>query len=127
MRGCEVVVVVPHGSVLDGLLPASVAVAWSLSDARRLLAVDPVLEQPAPADGIAAGDRHALAVRQALRWAAQTAGRGDYESALRGLATIERVEGSLPGDWQQCRRAWLAASHRQAVGARRHGALRPPG
>ena len=112
---CEIVVVVPRDSPLDQLLPARTAVAWSLSDARRLLAIDyrPGRARPAPAGPIAPGDRHTLAVRQALRWAAQTAGRGDYESALRGLATIERVEGALPEGWQERRRAWLDASHQE--------------
>lgn len=115
---CEVVVVMPRASMLDGLLPARVAVAWSLSDARRLLALDPGLraarEQPAPA-AISPGDRHRLAIRQALRWAAQRAGAGDYEGALRGLTTIERVEGPLPEDWQERRQAWLAASREQVA------------
>lgn len=130
---CEVVVVMARGSQLDGLLPARVAVAWSLSDARRLLAFVPRQSNPperrAPAGAIGAEDRHALAVRQALRWAAQTAGTGDYENALRGLATIERVEGALPADWQQRRQAWLAAANR-AQATRRPGrrrVLRPPG
>jgi hypothetical protein len=113
-RSCEIVVVMPRGSALDGLLPARIAVAWSLTDARVLLASHPgprvARERPGPAGAISASDRHMLAVRQALRWAAQTAGAGDYESALRGLATIERVEGPLPEGWQECRRAWLAAS-----------------
>jgi hypothetical protein len=63
-------------------------------------------------------DRHALAVRQALRWAEQAAGTGDYERALRALRTIERVDGQLPAPWQERRRAWTAAVHEQA-GARR--------
>lgn len=125
----EVVVVTSRSSVLDGLLPARVAVAWCLSDARRLLG------QPsngrggrAPASTIGAEDRHVLAVRQALRWASQTAGTGDYEGALRGLATIERVEGRLPERWQARRRAWLAASREQAASRSRprRRALHPP-
>jgi hypothetical protein len=123
MGPCEVVVVLPRGSVLDGLLPARIAVAWSLSDARRLLISDTgriaARELTGPGSVISASDRHALAVRQALRWAAQTAGVGDYESALRGLATIERVEGRLPEDWQERREAWLLASREQARTPRR--------
>jgi len=121
---CEIVVVTARRSELDGLLPARIAVAWSLSDARRLLAVE--AEAPggragsSPAGAIGASDRHTLAVRQALRWAAQTAGAGDYDSALRGLATIERVEGTLPGGWEERRQAWLSASREQAA-QRPHG------
>jgi hypothetical protein len=115
---CEVVVVVPRRSALDELLPARIAVAWSLSDARRLLASPPAgrraRRQRGPAGAIAPADRHALAVRQALRWAAQMAGAGDYESALRALATIEGVEGSLAPGWRERRQAWLAASGAQA-------------
>lgn len=116
---CEIVVVTTRGSELDGLLPARIAVAWSLSDARQLLAVEAEAPggraRPSPAGAIGATDRHTLAVRQALRWAAQTAGTGDYENALRGLATIERVEGTLPEGWEERRQAWLSASHEQAA------------
>jgi hypothetical protein len=114
MSDCEVVVVMPRGSSPDGL-SSGVAVAWSLDDARELLVARPVQEQLEPARAIGAADRHELAVRQALRWAAQTAGAGDYESALRGLATIERVEGTLPEGWQALRKAWLAASRDQGM------------
>jgi hypothetical protein len=129
---CEVVVVTARGSLLDGLLPARVAVAWSLSDARRLLAFVPgqrASQRPAPAGSIGAHDRHMLAVRQALRWAAQTAGTGDYENALRGLATIERVEGALPEGWNERRQAWAAAARDQAARSpkRRTRGLRPNG
>jgi hypothetical protein len=107
--GCEAVVVVPRGSALDLHLPARVAVAWSLTDARALLTALPAPSR-APAGGIGAADRHVLAIRQALRWTAQSAGRGDYEGALRGLATIERVEGTLPPGWAVRRAEWLAAA-----------------
>jgi hypothetical protein len=122
---CEVVAVVPRGSSLDRLLPARVAVAWSLSDARMLLASHPAQRaaraQPGFDRALSARDQHALAVRQVLRWAAQTAGAGDYENALRALSTIERVEGGLPDDWPERRRAWLVASQEQAASPRRHG------
>jgi hypothetical protein len=118
MPSCEVVVIVPRESSLDRLLPARVAVAWSMVDARRLLAIQPGFERAAPASTIDPRDRHALAVRQALRWAEQTAGTGDYESALRGLATIELVEGALPERWQARREAWLVASRNQTAAAR---------
>lgn len=123
--GCEVVAVVPRGSSLDGLLPARVAVAWSLSDARMLLATHPAQrvarERPGPGSAISAADRHALAIRQVLRWAAQTAGAGDYDNAVRALATIERVEGTLPDDWSERRQAWLVASREQVAAPPRHG------
>ena len=114
--GCEVVVVLARGSALDGLLPARIAVAWSLADARRLLVCEHGQRgRPVPAGTISPGDRHALAVRQALRWAAQAAGAGDYDRALRGLATIERVEGELPEGWQSRRQAWITASRERAT------------
>jgi hypothetical protein len=123
---CEVVVVLARDSALDGLLPARIAVAWSLSDARRLLAFHSeqrgARQRLAPAGAISPGDRHALAVRQALRWAAQAAGAGDYERALRGLTTIERVEGALSEGWQERRQAWLVASRGQDTAT-----PRPPG
>lgn len=123
LPGCEVVVVMPRGSVLDGLLPGRIPVAWSLSDARRLLISDPgryaASDGAGPGSAISASDRHALAVRQALRWALQTAGGGDYESALRGLSTIERVEGALPAGWQERRQAWILASRAQTQAPRR--------
>jgi hypothetical protein len=124
LPNCEIVVIVPRGSSLDRLLPARIAVAWSLTDARRLLDTQPVADRAAPASTLEAGERHALAVRQALRWAEQTAGTGDYESALRGLATIELVEGALSERWQARRQAWLAASRSQvaAMPPRRDGA-----
>jgi hypothetical protein len=112
---CEMVVVMPRGSRLDRLLPARVAVVWSLTDARRLLAAQPPNGRSAPGEGIPPRERHVLAVRQALRWVEQIAGTGDYDSALRGLANIERVDGTLPEDWQARRRAWLAASEEQAA------------
>ncbi len=121
-RTCEVVVVVPRDSLLDGLLPARVAVAWSLSDAHRLLTIDRDRRvRPAPAGAISPGDRHTLAVRQALRWAAQRAGAGDYDGALRGLATIEHVEGGLPDGWQDRRQMWLAANGERATWMKRQG------
>lgn len=113
MPTCEIVAVIPRGCSLDANLPARVAAAWSLSDARMLLATRPGRAgrgKSGPGSTIPADDRHVLAVRQVLRWAAQTAGAGDFENALRALTTIERVEGQLPLDWQERREAWLAAS-----------------
>jgi hypothetical protein len=110
---CEVVAVVPRDCLLDVNLPACVAVAWSLSDARMLLASHPVRalrERSGPGSTMSADDRHALAVRQVLRWAQQAAGAGDFENALRALTTIESVDGELPRLWQDRRNAWSAAS-----------------
>lgn len=111
----EVVVVCSRGSTLGMLLPTSVGIASSLEDARHLLAVKARRRTVHPAsqsdsDVISAVNRHALAVRQALRWAAQAAATGDYEAALRALDTIERVEGALGPDWQERRQAWQAAA-----------------
>jgi hypothetical protein len=115
---CEVVVVVLPGSAVAGLLPGRVALAGSLSDARRLLGSHAVQRgarrRPGPGSVISASERHALAVRQALRWAERSAGAGDYASALTALATIERVEDPLPPGWQERRQAWLLASRVQA-------------
>jgi hypothetical protein len=112
---CAVVVVGMRRTGLADLLPPGGAFARSLSDARWMLGSDPrqleARKRPAPGDASSAAERHALAVRQALRWAEQSAGKGDYEGALEALATIERVEGPLPQRWQEHRQAWWLASH----------------
>ena len=110
-----VVVVAARGSALERLLPTSVPVAFSLQDACRLVSVRARrrdLHAPVRSDRevISATNRHALAVRQALRWAAQAAAAGEYEAALRALDTMERIEGSLDGDWRERRQAWQAAA-----------------
>lgn len=109
---CEVVVVTDvRRSALAAML-AEIPVTWSLSAARALLARDTPSregrERPGPGAMLSSADHHLLAVRQALRWAERTAGAGDYESALRALVTIERIEGSLPQGWHERRQAWLA-------------------
>jgi hypothetical protein len=111
----EIVVVCSRRSALAGLLPTSVAIASSLEDARHLLAIKARRRtvhraSRADSDVISAVNRHALAVRQGLRWAAQAAAGGDYEAALRSLDTLERVEGTLTPDWQERRRAWQTAA-----------------
>lgn len=115
----EAVVVAPRGSALVDLLPAWVGVTLSLSDARRQLATGVQRRDPrkrtGPGGAMPPGERHALAVRQSLRWAVRSAREGDYERALGWLAMVERVEGALPDPWQQRRRAWLAAWRSQTA------------
>jgi hypothetical protein len=110
-----IVVVAARGSALERLLPRSIAVAFSPEDANRLLALrarrrDLFGHTRPDRDVISAANRHALAVRQALRWAAQAAAAGEFEAALRALDTIERVEGTLPAEWGERRQAWQAAT-----------------
>jgi hypothetical protein len=109
----QAVVVVPSGSALVDLLPASVGVTRSLTDARRQLTTGIVRHEarkrPAPAARIPAPERHALAVRQSLRWAERAAREGDYEHALSWLAVVERVDGALSEQWRCRREVWLAA------------------
>jgi hypothetical protein len=119
------VVVAPRGSVLVDLLPASVGVAPSLSDAHRQLRVGsvrrPARSRPAPAGRIPAVERHALSIRQSLRWAERAAREGDYDRALSWLEMVERIEGRLDDQWRHARDVWVAAWTTQTV----HGARRP--
>lgn len=62
-----------------------------------------------PGGRIAAGERHALAVRQSLRWAERAAREGDFERALGWLRMVEQVDGALSGEWLARREAWVAA------------------
>lgn len=120
---CEAVVVARRDSPFADRLPGWVGVAWTFSDARRQLATRRMRRdarvRPEPGGGIPAGERNVLAVRQALRWAERSAREGDYEHALASLATVQRTAGSLSPQWQQRRRAWLAARRAQAVIDRR--------
>jgi hypothetical protein len=113
---CEVVVVAWRGA-LGCVLPAGVGLVRSLSDARRRLGFRPERRprrrRPAPGGAIPEDEQHALAVRQALRWAQRTASEGDYDTALAGLAALERAEGRLPAGWQERQDAWRAASREQ--------------
>lgn len=110
---CQAVVVAPPGCSLVDLLPGSVGVTLSLTDARRQLATGMVRHEPyrrpGPGARIPAAERHALAVRQTLRWAARAAREGDYERALAWLTTVERVDGRLTEDQQRQREVWRAA------------------
>lgn len=122
---CHAVVIAPGGSSLTDRLPASVGVARSLTDAHRQL-VAGIVRQPtvraAPAGRMPAGERRALATRQALRWAQRAAREGDYERALGWLHAIEHADGRLPPEWQEARRVWGAAWTEQAAA----GPCRPP-
>src|SRR6185312_8579200 len=51
-------------------------------------------------------ERHALAVRQSLRWAERAASEGDYERALGWLRMVEQVDGALDPEWRQRRAQW---------------------
>ncbi|HEV7774595.1 MAG TPA: hypothetical protein VGO48_15035 [Conexibacter sp.] len=119
------VVVAPRGSALVDLLPASVGVALSLSDAYRQLRAGtvrrPTRPRPAPAGRIPAVERHALSIRQSLRWAERAAREGDYDRALAWLEMVERVEGRLDGEWRHARDVWVAAWAAQTA----HGPRRP--
>ena len=110
---CQAVVVAPPGCSLVDLLPGSVGVTLSLTDARRQLATGIVRHEPhrrpGPGARIPAAERHALAIRQSLRWAQRAAREGDYERALSWLATVESVEGELTQEWQLHREVWRAA------------------
>lgn len=112
----DAVVVTPRGSALADLLPAWVGVTLSLSDARRQLDTGIVRKgrnRPGPGGMLPADQRHALEVRQSLRWAARSAREGDYERALTWLTMVERMEGALAEPWQERRRSWLAARQAQ--------------
>jgi hypothetical protein len=95
------------------LLPASVGVAPSLSDAYRQLRAGtvhrPARSQPAPAGRIPPVERHALSIRQSLRWADRAAREGDYDRALDWLELVERVEGRLDDERRHARDVWIAA------------------
>jgi hypothetical protein len=109
----QAVVVAPPGSALVDLLPSSIGVTLSLTEARRQLTTGIVRHEArkrsAPAARIPPADRHALAVRQSLRWAERAAREGDYEHALSWLDVIERVDGPLAEEWRCRREVWVAA------------------
>lgn len=121
----QAVVVAPPASELADLLPATVGVASSLSDAHAQLRAGTIRRPPrpaAPAARIPAGERRALAVRQSLRWAERAAREGDYERALSWLSTIEQTDGRLDEHWQAVRELWIVASDDRAG----HGLRRRP-
>ncbi len=115
----QAVVVAPSGSALADLLPGSVGVTLSLTDAHRQLQTGIVRHEarrrPGPGAKIPAAERHALAIRQSLRWAERAAREGDYERALSWLNMVERVEGELPQEWRDHREVWIAAWAAQAT------------
>ena len=57
----------------------------------------------------AGGERHEAAVAQSLRWAEESALRGDHGDALAWLAAIEATGDPLAPDYQAKRREWLAS------------------
>ena len=101
---CQVVVIVPAGSSLTDLLPTSVGVALTLTDAHRQLACGVIRHArraPAvPGGRLTAVERRTLSIRQAIRWAQRAAREGEYERALGWLDVIERTEGQLPLVWR---------------------------
>ncbi len=109
----QAVVVAAPGSSLADVLPGSVGVTRSLSDAHRQLQTGivrhEVRRRPEPGGRIPAQERHALALRQSLRWAERVAREGDYERALSWLNLVERTGSSLPDAWQRHREVWTAA------------------
>lgn len=119
------VVIAPSGSPLVDLLPGSVGVALTLSDAHRQLLAGtlrhPARLRPAPAGRIPTVERHALSTRQMLRWAARAAREGDYDGALAWLDLVEHADGCLDEDWRHVRAVWVAAW----AGQTRHDPCRP--
>ncbi|HET6448920.1 MAG TPA: hypothetical protein VFG31_07395 [Conexibacter sp.] len=118
----QAVVVAPSGSELVDLLPSSVGVALSLSDAHAQLRGGTVRRPSppaAPAARLPAAERHALSMRQSLRWAERAAREGDYDRALSWLSMIERTEGDLDPHWRAVRKVWTAAWTEQVSGHHR--------
>jgi len=72
-----------------------------------------------PAGRISSEERHALAIRQSLRWAQRAAREGDYDRALAWLRMVEYVEGRLGEEWRRAREGWTAAWAAQAAEERR--------
>jgi hypothetical protein len=107
----QAVVVAPRESELVDLLPATVGVARSLSDAHGQLRRG-TLRRPtppaAPAARLPPAERRALSARQSLRWAERAAREGDYERALTWLNMIERTDGHLDEHWRAARQRWSA-------------------
>lgn len=114
-------VVVSQSSALTELLPATVGVARSLSDAQGQLrdgTVRRLASSAAPAARLPAAERRALSVRQSLRWAERAAREGDYEHALSWLGAVEHSDGRLDAHWSAVREVWTAARAAQASAPR---------
>lgn len=115
---CQAVVVAPAGSVLRDLLPATVGVTRTLTDARTQLSSGTVSRDgraaTGPAGRIPRNERDALAIRQSLRWATRSAREGDYERALEWLSLVERTEGQLSPPWRDRRDVWVEAWREQS-------------
>jgi hypothetical protein len=62
---------------------------------------------------ISASDRHLAAVTRSLRWAQESAERGDYPDALAWVQVVEATGTQLSPSFQDKRKAWLDAIDRQ--------------
>jgi len=51
-------------------------------------------------------ERHLAAVRRSLRWAQESADRGDYADALGWIGVLEAIGEQLPPGYQAKRQAW---------------------
>jgi hypothetical protein len=58
---------------------------------------------------VTASDRHLAAVARSLRWAQESAERGDYPDALAWVQVVEATGSQLPPGFQDKRQAWLDA------------------
>jgi hypothetical protein len=58
-------------------------------------------------------DRHLAAVARSLRWAQESAERGDYADALAWIQTVEAIGEQLPPSYQTKREAWHGALARK--------------
>jgi hypothetical protein len=115
----QAVVVAPADSELVDLLPSTVGVALSLSDAHAQLRRGTVRRPAAPAAPAArlrTSERRALSARQSLRWAERAARERDYERALSWLSVVERAQGDLDPHWRAARKLWRAAWAAQVAG-----------
>jgi hypothetical protein len=118
----QAVVVAPREAELVDLLPATVGVALSLSDAHGQLRRGTVRRPAppaAPAARLPAAERRALSARQSLRWAERAAREGDYERALSWLSMTERTDGHLDEHWRAARKLWTAAWSAQVAESQR--------
>ena len=51
-------------------------------------------------------ERHRAAVRSSLRWAQESADRGDYADALGWIRVLEAIGAPIPPAYQAKRRVW---------------------